>query len=77
MLANTVNRVMRGGSMASVAARAMSTRPEIMNAEKLTSIGSRRIFNEDHDMFRESCRKWWEAEVVPNHGEVSEVLCGF
>ena len=70
MLSNISSRVLKAGASAPLA-RAMSSRPEVMNAEKLTSIGSRRIFNEEHDMFRESCRKWWEAEVVPNHAEVS------
>lgn len=51
-------------------ARAMSSRVEPMNADTLHAIGSRRIFSEDHDMFRESCRKWWEAEVVPHHAAV-------
>lgn len=74
MLANVASRVLRTGASVPLA-RALSTRPEVMNAEKLTSVGSRRIFNEEHDMFRESCRKWWEAEVVPNHAEVSSVQC--
>lgn len=33
----------------------------------MTDIGTRRIFNEDHDMLREMCRKWWEQECVPHH----------
>lgn len=38
----------------------------------MTDIGTRRIFNEDHDMFRSMVRKWWEAEVVPHHSKWEE-----
>lgn len=38
-------------------------------AESLIQIGTRRIFTEEHDIFRDACRKWWEQEVIPNHDE--------
>ena len=36
-------------------------RQEPWQAEKLTDIGTRSIFNEDHDMFRESVRRWFQV----------------
>jgi alkylation response protein AidB-like acyl-CoA dehydrogenase len=30
---------------------------------------ARRPFTADNDMVRESCRKWWEQEVVPHHAQ--------
>lgn len=38
-------------------------RQEPWQVEKLTDIGTRSIFNEDHDMFRESVRKWFQDTV--------------
>ena len=32
-------------------------RPEPASAPRMTDIGTRRIFNEDHDMIREACRR--------------------
>ncbi|XP_002735248.2 long-chain specific acyl-CoA dehydrogenase, mitochondrial-like [Saccoglossus kowalevskii] len=42
-------------------------RPEISQTGSLMDIGTRRIFNEDHDMFRESVRKFFRDEVAPYH----------
>lgn len=36
-------------------------------SDNLLQIGSRRIFNEDHDAFREMCRNFFENEIKPNH----------
>jgi len=36
---------------------------------KLSDIGSRPIFNSDHDMFRESVRKFFDQEVKPYHSQ--------
>lgn len=36
---------------------------------KLMDIGSRSLFNSDHDLFRESVRKFFEQEVKPYHGQ--------
>jgi long-chain-acyl-CoA dehydrogenase len=44
-----------------------SLRPEPQHAEKLTSLGTRRIFNEDHDALRDVARKFFEERVVPFH----------
>jgi hypothetical protein len=32
-------------------------------------VGTRRIFSEDHDLFRESARRFFQEEVVPHHSE--------
>jgi Acyl-CoA dehydrogenase, N-terminal domain len=42
-------------------------RPLPVQAGKLTDFGTRSIFNEDHDMFREMCRRFVNEEVKPNH----------
>ncbi|KAK1336604.1 hypothetical protein QTO34_002638 [Cnephaeus nilssonii] len=55
-------------------------RLETSSAKKLTDIGIRRIFSSEHDIFRESVRKFFQEEVVPHHtewekaGEVSREL---
>ena len=38
-----------------------SDRPEPWQMEKLTDLGTRKIFNEDHDILRESVRKFWSS----------------
>lgn len=43
------------------AARAYSDRPETWQMEKLTDIGARKIFTEEHDIMREQVRKFYEA----------------
>ncbi|XP_059583111.1 long-chain specific acyl-CoA dehydrogenase, mitochondrial isoform X1 [Alligator mississippiensis] len=44
-------------------------RPETFSAKSLMDIGTRRIFTSDHDIFRESVRKFFREEVAPNHAE--------
>ncbi|XP_029789787.1 long-chain specific acyl-CoA dehydrogenase, mitochondrial isoform X7 [Suricata suricatta] len=44
-------------------------RLETPSAEKLTDIGTRRIFSSEHDIFRESVRKFFREEVIPYHAE--------
>lgn len=46
-----------------------STRPEPSSAKSLMDIGTRRIFNEDHDLFRQNVRRFFQEEVVPHHNE--------
>ena len=43
------------------AARAYSDRPETWQMDKLTDIGSRKIFTDEHDIMREQVRKFYEA----------------
>nr|XP_023683565.1 long-chain specific acyl-CoA dehydrogenase, mitochondrial [Paramormyrops kingsleyae] len=57
-----------------------SYRPETSSAKTLMDIGTRRIFSEDHDLFRQNVRRFFQEEVVPHHnqwekaGEVSREL---
>lgn len=44
-----------------------TSRLEPSSAPNLTAIGIRKIFNEEHDLFRESCRKFFSEHVVPYH----------
>ncbi|XP_069434338.1 long-chain specific acyl-CoA dehydrogenase, mitochondrial isoform X2 [Ovis canadensis] len=44
-------------------------RLETSSAKKLTDIGTRRIFSLQHDIFRESVRKFFQEEVIPFHAE--------
>lgn len=44
-------------------------RPLPCQAEFLNSLGARDIYTSDHDMFRESARKFFDKEVVPFHAE--------
>ncbi|XP_023397633.2 long-chain specific acyl-CoA dehydrogenase, mitochondrial isoform X3 [Loxodonta africana] len=44
-------------------------RLESSSAKKLTDIGIRRIFSSEHDIFRESVRKFFQEEVIPYHAE--------
>ncbi|XP_061156216.1 long-chain specific acyl-CoA dehydrogenase, mitochondrial [Syngnathus typhle] len=46
-----------------------SSRPETSKAKNMMDIGTRRIFNEDHDLFRQSVRRFFQEEVVPHHKE--------
>ncbi|XP_065193885.1 long-chain specific acyl-CoA dehydrogenase, mitochondrial-like isoform X3 [Sycon ciliatum] len=42
-------------------------RPEPASSANMLDIGTRRIFNEEHDMLREACRRFVETEVTPYH----------
>ncbi|XP_061895852.1 long-chain specific acyl-CoA dehydrogenase, mitochondrial [Entelurus aequoreus] len=46
-----------------------SARLETSSAKSLTDIGTRRIFNADHDLFRQSVRRFFQEEVIPHHTE--------
>jgi len=48
---------------------ACDVRVEPHTAERLTSTNTRRIFDADHDMFRETCRTFFETEVMPHHDQ--------
>ncbi|XP_041637563.1 long-chain specific acyl-CoA dehydrogenase, mitochondrial [Cheilinus undulatus] len=52
-----------------VGQHAAPLRPETSSAKSLMDIGTRRIFNEDHDLFRESVRRFYQEEVIPHHKE--------
>ena len=65
-----------------IACRALSTNPattasaesalrqEPSQSQTFLDVGTRRIFNEDHDAFRETCRQFYAEEVTPEkHSE--------
>lgn len=49
-----------------------SDRLEPQQANKLTDIGIRKIFEHEHDMYRETCRKFYDEEVKPYHDQWEE-----
>ena len=49
-----------------------SDRLEPAQAGSLLDIGTRAIFDSDHDMFRETARSFFENDVKPFHGEWEE-----
>ena len=44
-----------------------TTRPEPQVAGSLLQIGTRRIFEHEHDQYRELCRRFYEDRVIPFH----------
>jgi len=44
-------------------------RPSTTQAPTMMDIGTRTIFNEDHDILRASVRKFFNEEVVPHHSQ--------
>ncbi|XP_076849825.1 long-chain specific acyl-CoA dehydrogenase, mitochondrial isoform X2 [Brachyhypopomus gauderio] len=48
---------------------ASAFRPETSMAKSLMDIGTRRIFSEEHDLFRQNVRRFFNEEVVPYHAE--------
>ncbi|XP_030066700.1 long-chain specific acyl-CoA dehydrogenase, mitochondrial [Microcaecilia unicolor] len=44
-----------------------TSRLETSSARNLMDIGTRRIFSTDHDIFRQSVRRFFQEEVVPHH----------
>ena len=64
-----LSRAARTVATRGIARRAFSRRVETAQAQKLTDIGTRPIFDETHDQFREMTRKFYAEQVVPNHPE--------
>lgn len=52
--------------------RNLSARPHPAAAPDFFQIGSREIFDESHDMYRETVRKFFQDEVVPHHDKWEE-----
>lgn len=48
---------------------ASKDRPETQVADSLLQIGTRRIFDTEHDMYREMCRRFYQEEVMPYHNQ--------
>jgi alkylation response protein AidB-like acyl-CoA dehydrogenase len=44
-----------------------TVRPEPQAASSLIQIGTRRIFEHEHDQYRELCRRFYEKKVIPFH----------
>lgn len=66
-----LTHVRKWGKLASAArfSTTTATRPESQVASSLTQIGTRRIFEHEHDQYRELCRRFYEKSVVPFHPE--------
>ena len=56
----------------SVPTDTLISRPEPQVATNLMQIGTRRIFEHEHDQYRELCRRFYEEKVVPFHAEWEE-----
>ncbi len=50
-----------------------ATRPESQVASSLLQIGTRRIFEHEHDQYRELVRRFYEKKVIPFHSKWEEV----
>ena len=44
-------------------------RLETAQASKMTDIGTRKIFSEEHDTFRVTARRFFQDEVLPHQEE--------
>ena len=49
-----------------------TARPEPQYTDSLMTVGTRSIFNEEHDMFRETARGFFNKSVVPYHAKWEE-----
>ena len=49
--------------------RKFEGRREIWEAPNMTDIGLRSIFSEDHDMYRQTVRRFFQDEVAPQHSK--------
>ena len=58
-------RAVRAGA----SVRSYSDRPEPSMTERLDAMGTRRIFSSEHDMFRETARRFFNDAIAPNHAE--------
>jgi len=66
--------VMRCGGVGGVCVlwNSGNVRPEPQHTDNLMTIGTRRIFGEEHDMFRETARGFFNKRVVPFHAKWEE-----
>ncbi|CAL8288595.1 unnamed protein product [Lota lota] len=69
VLSSLTSRRRQHGHAQSTGKPAAPARLETSSAKTLMDVGTRRIFNEDHDLFRESARRFFQEEVVPHHNE--------
>ena len=52
-----------------LSAAAGSSRPEPQVAADMLQIGTRRIFEHEHDMYRQMCRDFYRDKVLPHNTE--------
>ncbi|XP_063066898.1 long-chain specific acyl-CoA dehydrogenase, mitochondrial [Engraulis encrasicolus] len=48
---------------------AENSRLETSSAKNMMDVGTRRIYSEEHDMYRNTVRRFFEEEVMPHHKE--------
>ncbi len=60
------------GARTGLTVRHSSTRVMPSQMPNLMDIGSRWIFNEDHDLFRTQARKFMREELAPAHAQFEE-----
>ena len=65
-------RILQKNFSTSSVCKSEDFRAEGFQSGRFTDIGTRRIFSPEHDMFRETCRKFFQEEVAPYHGEWEE-----
>ncbi|OWF45335.1 long-chain specific acyl-CoA dehydrogenase, mitochondrial-like [Mizuhopecten yessoensis] len=46
-----------------------ASRPGVAQVDNMMEIGTRPIFSEEHDMFRQSVRRFFQEEVIPHHAQ--------
>ncbi len=69
--AKSAGNLLKGSLVGTVARKstAVEVRPEAQVADSLLQIGTRRIFEHEHDQYRELCRRFYEEKVIPFHDE--------
>ncbi|XP_060075079.1 long-chain specific acyl-CoA dehydrogenase, mitochondrial-like [Ylistrum balloti] len=48
---------------------AEASRPGVAQVDNMMEIGTRTLFSEEHDMFRQTVRRFFQEEVVPHHAQ--------
>lgn len=71
-LVRNTGLLQRQFSSTSICKSSEDFRLECFQSGRFTDIGTRRLFASEHDMFRESCRKFFQEEVLPHHANWEE-----
>ena len=50
-------------------AEAQAKRLEVSQASNMMDIGTRKIFSEEHDILRQSVRRFFQEEIAPHHDQ--------
>lgn len=69
LFCNVLRQVRQSRHVAVGVQRLYSTRPEVGQSSCLTDFGTRKIFSEEHDIFRQSVRRFFQEEVLPKHSQ--------